>query len=161
MLREARNNNSPHAREISEFIDAGRLVTDSLIMQLLDDRLDKADCQRGCLLDGVPRTLVQVQMLEEIFRRRNWVLDHVVALHVPPEELAARLLARAKVEGREDDTPETMMRRMSIFEQETAPLLDYYRDQGTLRTISAVGTPEDVFRKILGALSGQMQAAGG
>jgi adenylate kinase len=159
MLREARKQKSPRAHEISEHIDSGRLVSDDLILQLVEDRLSQPDCQRGCLLDGVPRTLAQAKTLDELFRRRGWVLDHVLALEVPADELAARLLARAKVEGRSDDTPETMARRMKIYDDETAPLLEYYRDQGMLRAVAAIGSQEDVFRKILRAVSGQMQAA--
>ena len=158
MLREVRKQKSPQSREIAENLDAGRLVSDDLILQLVEDRLTQPDCQRGCLLDGVPRTLSQARTLDELFRRRGWSLDHVVALEVPADELAARLLARAKVEGRFDDTPETMARRMKIYDEETAPLLEFYRDQGMLRAIPAVGPQEDIFRKILRAVSGQMQA---
>ena len=161
MLRQARLHKTPRAREIAEYIDSGRLVSDSLILRLVEDRLGQPDCQRGCLLDGVPRTLAQAHMMDELFRRRGWVLNHVLALEAPPEELFERLRGRAKVEGRADDTPETMARRMQVYEQETSPLLEYYRDQGMLRTVTAVGSPEVIFRKVTDTLSGKMQPAVG
>lgn len=155
MLRAARKQNTAEARDIAEHIDSGRLVSDSLIMRLVEERLAGTDCEKGCLLDGVPRNTTQARMLDDLFHRRGWVLGHVVALDVPRTELVSRLVERAKVQGRTDDTPETVSRRMEIYEQETAPLLKYFTDQGTLKRVPAVGSPEEVFRRILAAIGGQ------
>jgi adenylate kinase len=149
LLREASRQSTARAREIAAYIDAGRLVSDEMILQLVEERLGGPDYRRGCLLDGVPRTVAQATMLAELFQRRNWVLDHVVALEAPQAELVDRLLARARIEGRADDTPQTISRRMDVYERETAPLLEFYRQRGLLRSISAVGTPEQVFERIL------------
>jgi adenylate kinase len=100
------------------------------------------------LFDGIPRTLNQARQLDELLHRRDVALSHVIALDVPREELEQRLLKRARVEGRADDTPETINNRMEVYDRQTAPLLDFYRSQGLLRCINAVGTPEGVFRKI-------------
>jgi adenylate kinase len=155
MLRAARKQDSAEAREIAEQIDSGRLVSDSLIMRLVEERLAVNDCDNGCLLDGVPRNTSQARMLDDLFNRRGLVLGPVVALDVPRTELVARLVERAKVQGRTDDTPDTVSRRMEIYEQETAPLLKYFNDQGTLKRVPAVGSPEEVFRRILTAIGSQ------
>jgi adenylate kinase len=159
LLREAKGQPTARAREIAECIDSGRLVSDKLILELVEERLDRPDHRGGCLLDGVPRTLAQARMLEQLFRRRGWTLDHVVALEVPQEELLRRLLARAKIEGRADDTPETIARRMEVYEQETAPLLEFYRDQGRLRRVPAMGDPDEVFQRVLDGLHACQQPA--
>lgn len=160
MLREVRQQNTPLAMEIAEYIDSGRLVPDDLIMKLVENRLAQPDCQHGCLLDGVPRTLAQARILDDLFRRCGWVLDHVIALDASPADLVDRLLGRAKVEGRTDDTPETIQRRMEVYERETAPLLDYYCGKGLLRKVSAMGTLEEVSRRILAATGGEPQGSG-
>lgn len=155
MLREAKKRGDETGRQIAECIDSGRLVSDDLILHLVEDRLSQPQYQRGCLLDGVPRTTVQAMRLDELFRRHAWTLDHVVALSVPQTELVRRLAARAKVEGRADDTPETIARRMDVYDKQTAPLLEFFRSRGLLREVAAVGSAEDVFQRVLSAVNGQ------
>lgn len=153
MLREARKQSTPLAKEIAACLDAGQLVGNELILRLVEERLGRPDMDRGYLLDGFPRNLVQARMLDEMFQRRGWTLDHVVALDVPQAELIQRLLSRAKIEGRTDDTPETISRRMEVYEEQTAPLLDFYETKGFLHRINAVGTPDEVFQRVKAHLS--------
>lgn len=153
MLREVRKESSPLAKQIAACLDAGQLVGDDLILRLVEQRLDRPELARGCLLDGFPRNLAQARMLDDLFRRRKWNVDHVVAFGVPRDELEHRLLARARIENRTDDNPETISRRMEVYDQQTAPLLDYYRSRGMLVEVDAVGSPDDVFRRVQASLS--------
>lgn len=159
MLREAQKQPTEAGRKIAACIDSGRLVSDELILTLVEERLSHPACQLGCLLDGVPRTTVQAERLDELFRRKNWTLDHVIALCVPQAELVRRLLARATVEGRADDTPDTISQRMEVYQRQTAPLLDFFRSRGLLREVDAVGSPDDVFRRVLSMVNQQTQGS--
>lgn len=152
MLREAKKASTPVGRQIADCIDHGKLVDDNLIMQLVEQRLAEPDCQNGCLFDGVPRTPNQARQLDELLHRRNAALEAVIVLSVPRAELVRRLTGRSGIEGRADDTPETINLRMEVYDKQTAPLLDLYRSKGLLRTIDAVGSPDDVFDRIQTAL---------
>lgn len=152
ILRVAKQENTPIAAQIAECIDRGQLVNDDLIMQLVEDRLRKADCRQGCLFDGVPRTLNQAARLDELLQRAGTHLSDVIALQVPRGELVRRLTGRSSIEGRADDTPDTIHARMEVYDRQTAPLLDLYQQKGLLRTIDAMGTPDDVFRRIRASL---------
>jgi adenylate kinase len=152
ILRVAKQDSTPVARQIADCIDRGQLVGDELIMQLVDHRLSQSDCQHGCLFDGVPRTLNQAQLLEERLQSRGAAISHVIALQVPRTELTRRLTGRSHIEGRADDTPDTIIKRMEVYERQTAPLLDLYQAKGLLRSIDAVGSPDDVFRRVTAAL---------
>jgi adenylate kinase len=158
MLRSAVRQATPRARQIADCMNRGQLVSDGLIMELVEERLGEPAYRNGCLLDGIPRTVAQANMLEDLFQRRRWRLDHVVALEAPAEELVQRLLARAGKEGRSDDTPETIASRMEVYERETAPVLDFYRAKGLLRTVPATGTPDEVFRRVMAAVGGEKQS---
>ena len=158
MLREAKKASNPVGREIAECIDRGKLVDDDLIMKLVEDRLAQPDCQSGCLFDGVPRTPNQARQLDELLQRRGSSLSDVIVMNVPRAELVRRLTGRSGIEGRADDTPETINLRMEVYDKQTAPLLDLYRSRGLLRTIDAVGSPDEVFRRIQTALNHNRQA---
>jgi len=144
MLREAMQQGTPVGRQAAEYIDAGKLVPDETILQIVAERLHQPDCSKGFLLDGFPRTLTQAEALDELLALRGRSLDGVLELAVPREELLRRLLRR----GRADDTPETVRERLRQFDELTKPLLDYYRLRGLLHSIDGVGTPDEVFARI-------------
>jgi len=148
MLRQAKKQQSPLGLRIAECIDQGRLVSDELIMEIVADRIAQPDCARGCLFDGVPRTLAQAAKLDEMLAERGAAIAHVFELVVDREELLRRMLDRAKKEGRADDNEETIRRRMDVYATETRPLVDYYGQRGNLRQIEGTGTPADVFQRI-------------
>lgn len=152
MLRAAKRQDSPLGRQIADVIDRGQLVGDDLIMQLVEQRLAQPDCQNGCLLDGVPRTVQQAKLLDGKLPNRLGGISAVVALEVPQQEVVRRLMARAEIEGRADDTPQTIQKRMEVYEQLTAPLLELYRQRGLLCSVDAVGSPDQVFGRIQGSL---------
>ncbi|MGB9224678.1 adenylate kinase [Mycobacterium sp.] len=132
--------------EAKRYLDAGDLVPAELTNQLVDDRLDKPDAANGFILDGYPRSVEQAKALHEMLERRGTDIDAVVEFRVSEDELLQRLKGR----GRADDTEDVILNRFKVYRDETAPLLDYYRDQ--LKTVEAVGSLDEVFARALQAL---------
>ncbi len=132
--------------EAKKYLDAGDLVPSSLTNALVDDRLGHDDVAGGFILDGFPRTVEQAEALHDMLERRGLKLDAVVEFRVPEEELVSRLAAR----GRADDTEDVIRNRFRVYRDETAPLLDYYRNE--LKTVDAVGSLDEVFTRALQAL---------
>ncbi len=148
MLRAVKAQDTALARWVAKHLDAGELAPDHLVMRIVAQRLSETDCQNGCLFDGFPRTIVQAQLLDEFLSRDGKALDLVLDLRVPPEELIRRLLHRAQEEQRGDDTPETIRSRLRVFEEQTAPLRDYYARRGLLESIDGTAPPDEVFEQI-------------
>lgn len=148
MLRQARRQDSALGRLVASFLDTGRLAPDYLVMRIVTKRLKEMDCQGGCLFDGFPRTLVQAQLLDEHLSERDDQVDLVLDLNVQREVLVERMLKRAQVENRSDDTAETINARLRVFYNQTAPLLVYYREQGKLATIDGMQSPDAVFEEV-------------
>jgi adenylate kinase len=132
--------------EAKRYLDAGDLVPSELTNQLVDDRLNDADVAKGFILDGYPRSVEQAKALHNMLDRRGLSLDAVLELRVSEDELFQRLKGR----GRADDTDDVIRNRMKVYRDETAPLLEYYRDE--LKTVDAVGTLDEVFARALHAL---------
>lgn len=139
-------------REAKGYLDAGRLVPDSVTNAMVRDRLREPDAQRGFLLDGYPRNPAQVVVLDQILADSGTRLDAVVELVVDRDEIAARLLERARREGRSDDTEEVVRHRFDVYDAETAPIVDHYRLAGLLRTVDGLGDVEDVTARVLAVL---------
>ena len=132
--------------EAKRYLDAGDLVPSELTNQLVDDRLDHPDAANGFILDGYPRSIEQATALHDMLGRRGTDIDAVLAFRVSEDELLQRLKGR----GRADDTDEVIINRMKVYRDETAPLLEYYRDK--LKTVDAIGTVDEVFARALRAL---------
>jgi adenylate kinase len=132
--------------EAKRYIDAGDLVPDSVTIAMVRERLHEDDAVKGFVLDGFPRNLTQASSLEQLLTERGEVIDAVVELQVPEDELVRRLLGR----GRTDDTEDVIRRRQEVYREETAPLLEHYRDR--LVTIDAVGTVEEITDRVSDAL---------
>jgi adenylate kinase len=148
MLRAEVRAATQAGREAAMFMDQGQLVPDPLIVGMVSRRLQAPDCRGGCLLDGFPRTLPQAETLDELLERRAMAVDGVIELAVPRDELVRRMLARK----REDDDPEIFAKRISSFEVQTAPLLDYYARQGKLASIDGLGTADEIFERVKAAI---------
>ena len=150
MLREMRELDTPVARELRAVLDRGDLVDDELMIDLIRDRLSRGDTVAGFVLDGFPRTLAQAEALDELLRELGRELDIVFDLQVPKREmLLERLLRRAAEEGRSDDTPEVIERRLELYESETAPLVDFYRThQANVVGIHADRSVNEVFHEV-------------
>ena len=159
MLRAAVRSGSDLGRRVKEVMDAGHLVSDELIADVVAERLAQADASRGFLLDGFPRTVRQIALLDRILGERN--LDCVVLLDVPDRVVEDRLLGRAtKGDGgvvRADDNLETIRKRLAVYREETLPVAAVYDGRGVLARVDGVGTEEEVFARVAAALP----AAGG
>ncbi|MFD4421759.1 adenylate kinase [Agromyces sp. NPDC058484] len=140
-------------KRVQAIIEAGDLVSDELTCELVRDRLAQPDAAHGFLLDGFPRNLAQVDDLAEFLDSRGEALDAVIELRVPQDESIARLRQRAIDQGRTDDTEEVIANRLAIYERETAPILDVYRERGLALQIDGVGTLDEVTDRIFASLA--------
>lgn len=154
MLRALRGGSTELAQWVGQSLDAGELAPDNLVMRFVADRLTDADCQDGCLFDGFPRTIVQAELLDAHLQSMGSRLDVVLELQVPRNELMDRLLSRRVIENRADDRHDTILARLDIFEQRTAPLLAYYRQRGLLRSVDGRFSQDAVFEQIADVVAG-------
>ncbi|HKK51496.1 MAG TPA: adenylate kinase [Myxococcota bacterium] len=152
MLREAVKAGTPIGEKARAVMDAGELVSDEIVIGIAEERLSQEDARHGFLLDGFPRTIAQAEALDGILDRIGTELDCCLALTVDTEAVVQRLLKRAEIEGRADDNEETIRERMRVYETETAPLLDFYRERGKLIEVSGMGSVEEVGQRIREAL---------
>ncbi|MCI0457165.1 MAG: adenylate kinase [Gemmataceae bacterium] len=178
LLREAVARKSPLGRKVESTLAEGKLVSDALMAELVEERLGREDCRRGFILDGYPRTQRQAEDLDALLSRSATSLERVILLDVPDEEVVLRLSGRricsscqavwpraAGSEGpqtcercggslarRPDDEPETVRRRLEVYRSQTQPLIEHYRRAGRLAVIDGRGAPEEVYAR-LAALS--------
>ena len=154
MIREIKELDTELGRRVKEIYDRGDLVDDATIVELIESRLDRGDTIPGFILDGFPRNTPQAEALDELLARLGRDLDVVFELQIGNREvLLERLARRAAEEGRTDDTPDAIRKRLEIYERETAPLVEYYRStRGNVVGIHAGRTIEDVFAEIRAAL---------
>jgi adenylate kinase len=148
MLREAREQRSEVGLLAEQYMSEGNLVPDEVMLQLVEQRLAAADCQRGYLLDGFPRTIVQAQALDEMLERCGTPLSVVVELNADPGELVRRMLGRARA----DDQPAIIEKRLEEYLRQTAPLSEYYRQRGLLVPVDGSGAPAEVFERVAAAI---------
>jgi adenylate kinase len=133
-------------------MDRGSLVPDTVIIGIVRERLRQADTRQGFILDGFPRTTAQAEALTQMLQEEQRAVDHVISVEVPESELLQRLTSRRDIEGRQDDADDAIRHRLEVYQRETAPLIDYYRQQGCLRPINGVGTVDEIFRRITAVL---------
>ena len=139
-------------KEAQRYMDAGEYVPDEVTNLMVRNRIDEPDAEPGFLLDGYPRTVAQVEELDGMIKHTGHALDAVVVLTVDDEELIQRLLQRAALEGRADDTEEVVRRRQEVYADQTAPLIDVYRERGILVEVDGLGEVDDVTARIFDAL---------
>lgn len=179
LFREALKAETELGLMAKSYMDRGELVPDEVTIAMIRERLLKADCERGIILDGFPRTVGQGEALKELLADQGKLIDAALFIDAPEDELVGRLASRwtcqncqaiyniisnpPKEKGkcdvcggelyqRSDDTPETVRNRIRVYREQTGPLLDYYRDEGLLVTIESEGGIEHVHRKVLEAL---------
>ena len=143
---------TPLGIEAAKYMDAGDYVPDEVTNLMVRDRIDEEDADPGFLLDGYPRTLAQVEELDGMIKHTGHALDAVVVLTVDPDEIVQRLLQRAQVEGRADDTEDVIRRRQELYTEQTEPLIDVYRNRGILIEVDGMGEVDDVTSRIFDAL---------
>lgn len=133
IFREIAKQDSPQGQTIREIQRSGKLVDDATTSRIVSERLKEKDVQNGFIMDGYPRNIIQKDLFDPVF-------DKVIYLNVSDQEVIRRLLKR----GREDDTPESIQRRLELYKQQTQPLLDYYKQQGLLIEIDGTGSVEEI-----------------
>ncbi|WP_288453109.1 adenylate kinase [uncultured Microbacterium sp.] len=151
-FRAAIRDQTPLGVEVKAIIEAGNLVPDEVTSAVVRERLAQDDAAPGFLLDGYPRNLGQVNDLDAFLESRDEQLDAVIELSVPRQESIDRLITRAAEQGRTDDTAEVIAHRLSIYENETAPILGVYGERGLVVSIDGVGTLDEITERIVAAL---------
>jgi adenylate kinase len=153
MLRSEVARDTALGREAKPIMDSGGLVPDDLVVRMIDARLNEPDAKRGVLLDGFPRTVPQATTLDAMLGRRGESVANVISLEVPDDELKTRILKRASIEGRSDDTAEGLAQRLVVYRQDTAPVLEHYRTRGTrIEAINGVGDIDAITERIMASL---------
>lgn len=177
ILRAAVKEGTEMGKKAKEYMDAGKLVPDEVVIGIIKDRLAQPDCKKGFILDGFPRTVPQAEALDKVLADLGSKIDHVISIDVDEEELVTRLTGRRtcknpdcgqmyhikfnppKKEGvcdkcgselyqRDDDNEATVRSRLATYNQATKPLIDYYQAKGLLRPIKGVGSIDDIFNQI-------------
>jgi adenylate kinase len=152
MFRAMKHADTPLARQVRAIMESGGYVSDEITNEIVKDRLAQPDCQKGFLLDGYPRTLQQVQTLDESLAETGRPLDAVISLLADTDEVVARLLKRAEIDGRADDNEETIRVRLQVYAEQTEPLLDVYRSRGLLVEVDGLGGVDEVSERVFAAL---------
>lgn len=182
MLREHRAKGTELGKKAQEYMDKGQLVPDEIILGMVKERLSQPDCQKGFILDGFPRTVAQAEALDKLLSEMGKKLDFALALIVPDDLLVERLTGRRtckscgmmyhikykppKVEGkcdvcegelyqRPDDNEETVRNRLKVYHEQTAPLIEYYKNKGILREIDGSKSIEEITKQLIFILEGK------
>jgi len=143
---------TPLGLQAKEVMARGDLVSDDILLGMLKDRLSREDTRAGFILDGYPRNLEQAAALDALLAGLGQKFDAAVQLVVDNEQIIARLAGRAKAEGRSDDTPESVRHRLNVYDEKTAPVVDFYRQHGQLTVVDGVGALDEVFTRIVEAI---------
>lgn len=182
ILRAAVKEGTPMGKKAKEYMDAGKLVPDEVVIGIMQDRLKEPDCAKGFILDGFPRTVAQAEALENMLKEMNMPIDKVLALDVPDEVLLERLTGRRTCKScgqmyhikfdppktvnncdkcggelfqRDDDKEETIKNRLSVYHAQTAPLLDFYGKKGMVVKIDGTKAPDEIFKSLINVLEGK------
>ncbi|PJK08981.1 adenylate kinase [Lysobacteraceae bacterium NML120232] len=153
MLRAEIAAGSKLGLEAKDVIARGELVSDDILLGMLEERLTRPDVAKGFILDGYPRNPAQAAALGKLLEKIGQPFDAAVQLDVPTELLVERIAGRAKAEGRADDTPESVRVRLKVYNDQTAPVIDFYREKGQLTVVDGVGELDEVFARILQAIA--------
>ena len=146
-------NETDLGKQVREILASGGYVSDDITNAIVEDRLAQEDCEAGFLLDGYPRTTAQVTALDAMLAKSDAPVERVLELVVEEDAVVERLLKRAEIEGRADDTEEVIRERMAIYRRETEPLSDAYRERGLLVEVNGLGEVDEVTERIIAALS--------
>ena len=161
MLRAAVAAGTPTGLKAKAVMDAGKLVSDDILLAMLEERLAQADAKSGFILDGYPRNLAQADALDHLLARIGQPLDAVVKLEVPNEVIIGRCEIRYAAEHRKDDDPAVVRDRLKVYAEQTAPVADFYAKRGKLQVVDGVGGLDEVTARVKLALKAETAAANG
>lgn len=150
LLRSAVADQTDLGKKAKAAMDAGELVSDDIVVGMIHERLNQPDTENGFILDGFPRSQAQAEVLDELLDDLGRPLQCVIHLQVDNEELVNRLMAR----GRADDNEDTIRNRLSVYQDQTEPLVAYYEQRGLLKPVAGVGTVDQIHARIKDALAG-------
>lgn len=139
--------------EAKEVMARGELVSDAILLGMLEDRFSRPDTAGGFILDGYPRNLAQADALDALLKRIGQPMDAAVQLDVATDLLVERIAGRAAAEGRADDSPESVRTRLKVYDSQTAPVIEFYRTHGQLTVVDGVGSLDEVFVRIIEAIA--------
>ena len=148
VIREQIAKGTPLGLQVKNLAEQGILAPDDLVIKLLESKMDETPDAKGFLFDGFPRTTAQAEALDLLLAKRKTAVHTMLALDVPQDELLQRLLKRAQIEGRKDDTEEVILKRFKEYESKTMPVIDYYRSQDKYNHIEGVGSMDEIFRRL-------------
>lgn len=152
MLRAAVASGSELGQEAKAVMDAGKLMPDDIMVQIISDRISEPDCENGFILDGFPRTTAQADALDTMLAEKGLPLDHVIEISVNDSVLIDRINARVaetpEAERRDDDNAETLKHRLEVYHEQTAPILPYYEGRGMLKKVDGMQPIDDVSKQI-------------
>lgn len=148
-FRAAIKNQTAVGMLAKEYVDAGKLVPDEVVTRIVEEAMSGTQFADGCILDGFPRTRAQADALDQLLAKKGLSIGRVVNLEVDDETIIARLLQR----GRADDTEAIIRDRLNVYNNETAPLLEYYGEKGLLHSVNGIGDVEEVSARVLVALN--------
>jgi len=152
LLRDAVESGTELGNMAKEVMNRGELVSDAIMLGLLEERLGQDDVRNGFILDGYPRNLAQAEALDDLLARLKQPVDEALQIDVDEDQVIARIASRAAQEGRSDDSEDVVRNRMQVYATQTAPVVGYYADKGVLTRVLGEGTIEEVFQRITGAL---------
>jgi adenylate kinase len=144
---------TPLGLQAREVMARGDLVSDEILLGMLEDRFSRDDTRGGFILDGYPRNLAQADAMDALLTRIGQPMDYAVQLDVPVELLVERIAGRAAAEGRADDSPESVRTRLKVYDSQTAPVIEFYRAHGQLTVVDGVGSLDEVFTRIVEAIA--------
>jgi len=159
ILRAEVNQGTKLGIKVKSVMEAGHLVSDELLIAIMESLFIKHNTITGFVLDGFPRTVNQAEELDRMLSRHGHKVTLVLALEVDNEELASRLLKRAQEQGRKDDTEEVIRNRLVQYQQHTQPLIDYYKEKKLYQEVYGVGTIENIFNQLCAAIDSDLFTA--
>lgn len=148
LLRDAVKRGTPIGLRAKAVMEAGQLVSDDIIMGVVRDELAKAEAKNGVIFDGVVRTVPQAESVTAVLHELGRRIDHVLFFDVPDSEIIARIEKRLMIEGRADDDPKAVATRLTAYRKQTAPVLEWYRQRGSVSVIPAVGAIDDIANQV-------------
>lgn len=153
LLREAAEQGTELGLKAKAISDKGELVPDDVVLGMLEERLNQDDVKNGFILDGYPRNLAQAESLEIVLDRIDQPADEAILIDIDAEQIVKRIAKRAELEGRADDTEETVRNRLRVYAEQTAPVADFYAERGILTKVLGDGPIEEILQRILSVLN--------